>query len=167
MIKAKLMLLGDIGVGKSSLANRLVFDRFDSEYKTTIGVDILSYTLPADGTFLAEETQFTIWDTDGDFGNAIFNSVYIRGASAAIIVADLSRPATIDRMIGLTDRFAEEFPGRPFMVVLNKLDLIDQQSNPTTAFSFHKDRLHFTSAKEGTGVRDVFLQVASELARRQ
>ena len=42
---AKVMLLGDIGVGKSSLARRLVFDHFETDYKTTIGVDVLTYDL--------------------------------------------------------------------------------------------------------------------------
>ena len=167
MIKAKLMLLGDIGVGKSSLASRLVFDRFDAEYKTTIGVDILSYTLPADHDRGGEETQFTIWDTDGDFGSAIFKSVYIKGASTAVIVADLSRPATIEKMIGLTEQFCDEFPGRPYMLVLNKTDLIDPHNNPATSLEFNEDRLHYTSAKDGTGVREVFVQIAAELARRR
>jgi GTPase SAR1 family protein len=60
---AKVMLLGDIGVGKSSLAKRLMFNTFDADYRTTIGVDILTHemTLPIDG-----ET------TDGDFGQHIF-----------------------------------------------------------------------------------------------
>ena len=40
---AKVMLLGDIAVGKTSLAKRLVFDRFDADYKTTIGVNVLSH----------------------------------------------------------------------------------------------------------------------------
>lgn len=45
---AKIMLLGPIGVGKTSLLRRLAFDRFESDYKTTIGVDIISHdvTLP-------------------------------------------------------------------------------------------------------------------------
>ena len=63
---AKIMLLGEIAVGKTSIAKRLVFDRFDSDYKTTIGVNVLSHevTVYAGG---ANKMRLVIWDTDGDF----------------------------------------------------------------------------------------------------
>ncbi len=47
MSARKVMLLGEIGVGKSSLARRLVFDKFEFDYKPTIGVDIYRYDVPA------------------------------------------------------------------------------------------------------------------------
>ncbi len=40
MISAKIMILGAVGVGKSSVVQRFVCDRFDADYKSTIGVDI-------------------------------------------------------------------------------------------------------------------------------
>ena len=43
MTAAKVMLLGDIGVGKTSIARRLRFDSFEANYKTTIGVDVLTH----------------------------------------------------------------------------------------------------------------------------
>ena len=94
---AKVMLLGDIGVGKSSLARRLVFDRFEADYKSTIGVDILTHDLALAGGPL----RLILWDTDGDFGAGIFESVYLSGASGAVIVADASRPATLVKMANL------------------------------------------------------------------
>ena len=42
----KVMLLGEIGVGKSSLAQRLLFNRFSGQYKPTIGVEVFRYVLP-------------------------------------------------------------------------------------------------------------------------
>ena len=84
------MLLGEIGVGKSSLARRFVFDRFEAEYKSTIGVDILTHdTTTADG----EAMRLVLWDTDGEFGARIFDTVYVKGASGALIVSDVTRPA--------------------------------------------------------------------------
>ena len=71
---AKVMLLGDIGVGKSSLARRLVFDRFESDYKSTIGVDVLS----CDVLTALGPLRLILWDTDGDFGMSIFETVYSR-----------------------------------------------------------------------------------------
>ena len=49
MTARKVMLLGEIGVGKSSLVKRLVFDRFETDYKPTLGVDVYRYEVPAGG----------------------------------------------------------------------------------------------------------------------
>ena len=65
MSARKVMLLGEIGVGKSSLARRFVFDRFEGEYKSTIGVDILSHEIMLDD---GRVLKLMLWDTDGDFG---------------------------------------------------------------------------------------------------
>ena len=82
MSSAKIMLLGEIGVGKSSLARRFVFDKFEADYKSTIGVDILTHDVSlADGQVL----RLVLWDTDGDFGARIFETVYVKGASGALI----------------------------------------------------------------------------------
>ena len=123
MISAKIMLLGDIGVGKTSLARRRVFDKFDADYKTTIGVDVLTHDIELGPECEGEILRLVLWDTDGDFGSRIFETVYLAGASGAIIVADASRPGTLVKMTTLADRFAEHFPGRPVVMIVNKIDL--------------------------------------------
>ncbi|MFX8028161.1 hypothetical protein ABTK68_19465, partial [Acinetobacter baumannii] len=62
-------------------------------------------------------------DTDGDFGTQIFDTVYVTGASAAIIVSDVTRPQTVTRMVEWVRGFEERFPGRPYRALLNKIDL--------------------------------------------
>ena len=110
MLTAKVMLLGDMGVGKTSILYRLVYNRFEGQYKSTLGVEILSHDVaPADGS---EPTRLVLWDTDGDFGTQIFDTVYVTGASAAIIVADVTRPQTVTRMVELVHGFEARFPGR-------------------------------------------------------
>lgn len=77
MIVRKVMLLGEMAVGKTSIANRLAFDRFGESYKSTIGTDIYVYDVeapPGDKPF-----RFLIWDTDGSFEDAMFRSHYMRG----------------------------------------------------------------------------------------
>ena len=123
MISAKIMLLGDIGVGKTSLARRCVFDKFDADYKTTIGVDVLTHDTELGPECESEVLRLVLWDTDGDFGSRIFETVYLAGASGAIIVADASRPGTLVKMTTLADRFAEQLPGRPVVMIVNKIDL--------------------------------------------
>ncbi|PPD45899.1 MAG: hypothetical protein CTY15_03350 [Methylocystis sp.] len=162
MISAKVMLLGDIGVGKSSLARRFVFDRFDSEYKTTIGVDVLTHDVDLGAAANHEKLRFVLWDTDGDFGARIFETVYLLGASAAIVVGDATRPATLVKMAALVAQFDERLPGRPVVAIVNKVDLSPQPDNGAGA----PHEILYTSAKTGQGVAEMFLALGHAILRR-
>lgn len=163
MISAKIMILGAVGVGKSSLVKRFVRDSFDGDYKTTIGVDIQTCDI-ASGD---ETIRLMLWDTDGDFGQKIFETAYVKGASGAIVVADASRPPTIEKLMGLLSAFDENFPGRPLRAVINKSDLVDIASIDLASAGLHSSEALFTSAKTGDGVRAVFESLAADIARRR
>jgi small GTP-binding protein len=165
MQSAKVMLLGDIGVGKSSLARRLVFDRFESEYKTTIGVDVLTHDIELGPEFPADRLRLILWDTDGDFGLHIFETVYVRGASGAIIVADASRPATIVKMANLARSFGERLPGRPVCSVINKIDLAPG-GRPAGIDGVDGSEIFYSSALTGEGVGELFARLGGAIARR-
>ena len=61
MTARKVMLLGEIGVGKSSIVQRLVFDKFEATYKPTIGVDFALKNVKL-GPYLI---RLQLWDTAG------------------------------------------------------------------------------------------------------
>ena len=110
MTVSKIMLLGEIGVGKSSIARRLVFDKFEMQYTPTIGVDVYRYIVPVPegGTH-----NLIVWDTDGNYAEAIFRHVYMRQASAALVVADIARPETMCTQRSSRRDFASRCPGVP------------------------------------------------------
>lgn len=163
----KVMLLGDIGVGKTSLARRLVFDRFEAEYKATIGVDIYTHEVTALVRGEAVAMTLVIWDVDGDFGESIFKHAYIRGASAALIVADRTRPSTLSSMLDLAERFEDTLPGRPYRLVVNKSDLApaDAATLPRAA-ALARVPLIETSARSGDNVGHAFESMVVELLSR-
>lgn len=166
MIARKVMLLGEIGVGKSSIVQRLVFDRFEMNYKPTIGVDVYRYEVPQTETRSA--MALIVWDTDGNFGEQIFRHVYMREASAAVIVGDVTRPHTLDTMAALANGFREALPGRTLSLVLNKLDLLapgDEVRLPE-ALTRPGLHLHRTSAKTGDNIKTVFSETADAIDRR-
>lgn len=165
MIDKKVMLLGDIGVGKSSIVNRLVFDRFESSYKPTIGVDIYRYQAALAG---GQTMPLLVWDTDGNFGDAIFRSVYIREASAAIIISDLTRNETSETARTLASTFRHEFPGRPVVLLKNKSDLVTEHER-SQALKTGEDLglpVFVTSALSGQNIATAFETVATAIQQR-
>jgi len=165
MLTAKVMLLGDMGVGKTSILYRLIYNRFEGQYKSTLGVEILSHdVVPADG---GDPMRLVLWDTDGDFGTQSFDTVYVTGASAAIIVSDVTRPQTVSRMVELVRGFEERFPGRPYRALLNKIDLPEAAGSAGAIGELAKSSVKSVSAKTGTGIAECFVELAQTIRRRQ
>ncbi len=162
----KVMLLGEIGVGKSSLARRLVFDRFSSDYKPTIGVEVYRYEVKPEVAGVA--ASLILWDTDGNFGDAIFQHVYLKQAAGAVIVADQSRPDTVDSMIRLAKGFGEVLPGRVVHFILNKSDLINEEQRRELDGRLGTTQIPMTrtSALSGSQVEAAFVLTAQAIVRR-
>jgi Ras-related protein Rab-5C len=163
---AKILMLGDIGVGKTSIARRLVFDQFDATYKATIGTDIYRYEVvpsPIEGPF-----HFVVWDTDGNFGDTIFQHVYARRADAAMVVGDATRNTSLEAALQRAQGFMTAFPGRPVSVIVNKIDLLDAGVQPELPQAIRDLDIPIilTSAKTGHHVRDAFQDAATVIARR-
>ena len=93
MIQKKICMLGDFGVGKTSLIKRFVEGRFDDRYLSTIGVKISRRVVKqADN-----EINLLIWDlVGGEFLAETTERNYMRGASGALLVCDLTRLNTLD-----------------------------------------------------------------------
>jgi GTPase SAR1 family protein len=166
MQTAKVMLLGEMGTGKTSLSQRLIFDRFVGNYKTTIGVQILTCDVKVGRPDADDKIRLVLWDTDGDFGSQILDTIYVSGASAAVIVSDASRPQTITRMFHLVDDFERKFPGRPFRAIVNKIDLIEAGPGAIKLSDHRAADVLFTSAKTGEGVEAAFRELGETILRR-
>ncbi len=163
------MLLGDIGVGKTSLVRRLVLNKFDHDYKATIGVDVYTHNLSIEAGAGPVEVKLLIWDIDGDFGESIFKQIYIKGATSALVIGDCSRPATLTSAASLAQTFTEQFPGRPVSLVVNKTDLIAKSELPKLEAPLrvlHAPILE-TSVKTGDNVLKSFETIARTAYERE
>ena len=169
MISRKVMLLGEIGVGKTSLIRRLIHGRFETEYKSTFGVELYRVPITRAGPNGDEAIELIVWDTDGNFGQSIFRHVYIKGASAALIIGDLTRRSTLETMVGLAESFQEELPGRHFSFIANKVDLVAAGEAVKLPGKLQDARqpILLTSAKTGANVEDTFIQAATSILRRE
>ncbi len=165
MERRKVCLLGPFAVGKTSLATRYVHRVFHERYLTTIGVRVDRAQVRV-GT---REIDLLVWDIEGDDEFAPLRTSYLRGASGYLLVADGTRPSTIEAAERLHDRVTETLGDVPFVMVVNKADLATQWAVDPGAL----ERLIgqgwtvvVTSAKSGDGVADAFHDLAVQMAAR-
>ncbi len=163
MIQKKVCLLGTSGVGKTSLIRRFVDEAFSDNYLTTVGVAIKKKSVQLGDT----EVSLTIWDLAGDDKLQPLRPEYLRGMSGYMMVADGTRSATLNDVLDLRTRHANILANVPSaLLLLNKADLdpqwqIDEaRMNALAAAGFPIIK---TSAKEGTGVEEAFLQLAQRM----
>ncbi|XP_029029245.1 ras-related protein Rab-38b [Betta splendens] len=91
----KVLVIGDLGVGKTSIIRRYVHQTYSSNYRATIGVDFALKVLNWD----SETVRLQLWDIAGQerFGN--MTRVYYREAMGALIVFDVTRPSTFEAVL--------------------------------------------------------------------
>lgn len=165
MERRKVCLLGPFAVGKTSLATRFVHRVFHEKYLTTIGVRVDR----AQVRIGDREIDLLVWDIEGDDEFAPLRTSYLRGASGYLLVADGTRPSTLDAAERLHDRVVEALGDVPFVMVVNKADLSAQWTVDPSALERLAGRgwtVVVTSAKSGDGVSDVFHDLAVQMAAR-
>jgi small GTP-binding protein len=125
IIHKKICLIGDFGVGKTSLIRRYISDQFSDQYLSTIGVKISQKNIDISQYNISnQQLQLMIWDIEGRTKFQSITQEYLQGLHGAIIVADLNRKDSIhhlqDHIKLLTSVNSK---GVALVVVLNKVDL--------------------------------------------
>jgi small GTP-binding protein len=164
--KLKVLLTGAAAVGKTSLVQRFIKNRFAANYKLTVGVDILT----KDVEFRQGEiATLSIWDIGGQQRFEFIRSTFYKGAAGALLVFDLTREQTYtETRKWLTE--IRQFAGEniPFVLIGNKVDLIEDvgvviDRKEAEAFAKKEGSIYIeTSAKTGVKVDNAF----TELTRR-
>ena len=152
-------MVGEFGVGKTSLVRRFVQSIFDERYLSTVGVKIDR----KDVTIGSVTVTLMLWDLAGEDELTKLKISHLRGASGYILVADGCRAASLVKAIELQQRIAEQIGSLPFVLVLNKADLRDQWEVQNAAVSERGWPTFETSAKAGSGVEEMFLALAGQL----
>jgi len=160
-ILKKVVLLGDGGVGKTSLIARYVVNKFDDKYIATIGTKVSRKDIQVVKPNLIINLRMMIWDILGQKEYSKIRSASLSGAQGLILVGDLSRPETIK---SLQDFWLKEVQaqvgGIPTVVVGNKVDLAEKNSMTAAVVEAMGQRLGYptllTSAKTGANVEEIF-----------
>jgi Ras-related protein Rab-7A len=162
----KVVALGDVGVGKTSLIATFMNDgRYKAPSQTTVGTEFLQKDIRADGTNISLQ----VWDTAGQERFESIGYAFYRGANCCLLVFDLSNKASFTSL----DKWKKNFisnaapanPDKfPFLVVANKKDLGNQAVSLDEVQAWARSNgnmpVIMTSAMNGEGVMDAFKQAA-------
>lgn len=162
MRTCKLCMLGDFGVGKTSLVARFVRSTFSAKYLTTVGVKVDSKEVALPGR---EPLKLVVWDIAGRGALDAPSENYLRGASALLLVADGTREASLASALQLLEQSRRILPQAEVALAVNKLDLIDRwEVAPATLAELRRSLPVFeTSALAGDGVEAAFADLAARL----
>lgn len=161
-MKMKVCMLGAFAVGKTSLVQRFVNSIFSDKYKTTLGVKIDKKTVAVEN----QQIDLILWDLAGEDEFMKVRNSYLRGSNGAVLVADGTRPETLDTAEQLNQRVILEVGNIPFVLLLNKSDL-------KSSWVFRNERIRElkesgwivieVSALENNNVEFAFQKLATEM----
>ncbi len=165
--KLKVLLTGAAAVGKTSLVQRFIKQRFQANYKLTVGVDILT----KDVEFRQGEiATLSIWDIGGQQRFEFIRSTFYKGAAGALLVFDLTREQTYtETRKWLTE--IRQFAGEdiPFVFIGNKADLVEDvgmviDRDEARGYAEGENSIYIeTSAKTGVNVDEAFTELTSRI----
>ncbi|NES78489.1 MULTISPECIES: Rab family GTPase [Okeania] len=174
MISKKICLVGDFGVGKTSLIRKFVDRQFSDQYLSTVGVKISrkKVDLPKTEAEKKNFLQLLIWDLEGHTKFKAIAPSYLQGASGAIVVADVTRQETIENLSERLDLFLSVNPKSVAILALNKSDLVDVEiiNQLLSKFEHQEDErviaTYSTSAKTGENVDEIFEKLSYRMLEK-
>ncbi len=164
-IKMKICLLGDGGVGKTSLVYRFIQNRFSTDFKSTLGVNLLKHEVVIENLRITAQ----IWDLGGQDKYEGLRKLYLDGSQGALVIFDKTNKSSFDNLDKWVKSFREIRGGKPMMLIGNKLDLkefitVDDQTAKAYADS-HQVSYLSTSAKTGEKVESAFTTLIANVIK--
>ncbi|KAF6727971.1 Ras-related protein Rab-18 [Oryzias melastigma] len=160
----KILIIGESGVGKSSLLLRFTEDTFDPEQSATIGVDFKVKTISVDGN----RAKLAIWDTAGQERFRTLTPSYYRGAQGVILVYDVTRRETFTKLDNWLNELETYCTRNDLvkMLVGNKIDKENHEVDRAEGLKFarkHSTLFIEASAKTKDGVQCAFEELVEKV----
>jgi len=169
-IDAKVVLLGDTGVGKTSVALRFVQDAFTTRTAPTVGASFLTKVMLVEDC----KIKLRLWDTAGQERFRSLAPMYYRQACAAVIVFDITREDSFHKMCDWVRELQINLAEEIILVVvgnkktdLEQLRKVSKANAEEYARSIGALKYIEASAKTGEGIGDIFLHIAQRLNEKQ
>lgn len=163
----KIVLVGSVGVGKTSTVLRFIKDNFKEYLETTIGASYMSRNMTIDDVVL----QYSVWDTAGQEKFHSLVPLYFRKATAVLVVYDLSRQKTFEDAKQWVKSLRNHAPENAIIALAgNKLDLANLRDVETEEAQQYANEIgaifRETSAKDSTGIVQIFEEIGRTYLNR-
>ena len=160
----KVAVVGDTGVGKSSVSDRFARDKFSEYAETTIGAAFLAAAVDRP----EHKVKFQIWDTAGQERYRALAPLYYRNAHVVVIVYDITSQSSFRSAKNWRATVDSRLARKPIYVLVgNKSDLggkRDVSEEDAKEFANNQDMVFAeVSAKTGAGVHALFEQIADQI----
>ena len=159
-IQAKIVLLGDAGVGKSSIVLRYVTDSFKTDADGTVGASYMGKIV----NFNDYMVKLNIWDTAGQERYHSLAKMYYRDANAALLVYDITQKESFEGMKRWYEEVKQNSNADIVVAIAgNKEDLIETEAVSQEEAIAYADSINAlfkkTSAKSSYGIDQMFKEI--------
>lgn len=163
----KLILIGDSGVGKSSILARFSDDNFSQSFISTIGIDFKIRTIEIN----SYKVKLQVWDTAGQERFATITTAYYRGAQGIILVYDITNVKSFENCQKWKKNIDNHSSENTNMVLCgNKLDMaskrvVSREDGQKYADDNKMDYIE-TSAKDNINIDNIFYKIAKDIINK-
>eukprot|EP00501_MAST-03F_sp_TOSAG23-6_P000812 GSMAST32.ASY1.ANO1.842.1 assembled CDS len=168
VFKGKLVVVGDIAVGKTSIVSRFIDNKFEKDQRSSIGVAYSTKTITVDQK---KTVKLDLWDTAGQERFRSISSLFYRGAGAALMVYDVTNRKSFETVRNFWLKQLRQYAVKNAIIALagNKSDLDGMRRQVSReeaeAFAEEENIIYYeTSAKSGENVFQIFGSIASEVS---
>lgn len=169
-IKAKVILLGDGSVGKTSLIRRFVLDQFSDSYLATVGTKVTKKEISVARDGRPAPMVMTIWDVLGQKGYAGVQESAVKGGQAVLLVYDVTRDETWKSLEEYWIPIVWRLVGKmPLVFAGNKVDLAKDRAYVMDVLGYLEQKYDaegfLSSAKTGENVERMFVALGAAVMR--
>jgi small GTP-binding protein len=172
--KAKVCLVGDMAVGKTSLIRRFVLNLFDDRYLSTVGTNVSKKVVEVTSRGNSDRfrVDLSIWDIMGQPNmRQLLEAAYFKGARAVLAVVDLTRRATFDGVGHWIESVSRVAGDVPWVLAVNKVDLTWAAQVRLEEIRRYGESWGFdfllTSARTGENVENAFHRLGRAIVERR
>ena len=165
--KAKFIILGEAGVGKTNLLHRFAKGEFNNKYAITLGMDFLCSNVEEDGKLFKLE----LWDTAGSEKFRSITKGYFKNSTCALIVYDITRKSSFLKLDNWIEECKNNSANKNINLILigNKLDLNDcrqvEKDEGKNAAENNGMAFYEASALTGENVDNIFFDACKALSK--
>jgi len=162
----KIVIIGDAAVGKTSLINRFIEDKFSEDYRATLGANIVRKDVNLDNA----RVRLIMWDLAGQEKYRVVRSMYFQGCQGALLVYDVTRYNTLE---SISNKWLKDYKKHvkkkgAYILIGNKTDLQDQIAVPTEkgkelATKIKASDFIETSARLGENIEEAFSLLVNQI----